>query len=303
MLIATATTTAATANTADAGNILQLDEYEQRVRRLYDGKRQDINLALGRDSGLVHHHFGIGRLNGLDIARLSQADIDRTMHTLENAQVDLILGAMSDLAPSHRVFDGGSGRGGTALLLNRARGCRYDGANISDYQLEFSRELARREGIADRVCFHKANMRQTPFADACFDWTLTNETTMYVVDLIELFREFARILKPGGRYVCMTWAINALHPGPRPYIDPIDEHYLCKMHTDRDYIEAMLANNLVPVHVEDHSADAVDYWRLRSFSERRTGVEPLYRAGYAAKAVKYLRIVAQRSLATPGYGH
>lgn len=279
---------------SDLDDLLRLDDYEQSVCRLYDHKQQDINLALAHDSGLVHHHFGIGRIGEIDLAGLRQPEIDDMMHALENAQVDLILGAMSDLGPSHRVFDGGSGRGGTAVLLNRARGCRYDGANISSYQLAFSRDLVRRLGIADRVRFHRINMRQTPFANATFEWALTNETTMYVMNLRELFREFARILKPGGRYVCMTWAVSALHPDPRPYIAPIDRHYLCKMHTDRSYIEAMLASGLVPIHVEDHSVDAVDYWRVRSFSERRTGVEPLYLAGYAAKAVKYLRIVAER---------
>jgi geranyl diphosphate 2-C-methyltransferase len=273
---------------------LMLDDFEAEVRDLYDGKQDDINMALADERSLVHHHFGIGYVSEQDLRSLDQTGIDRRLHELENKQVELALDVMRSLTADHRVFDGGSGRAGTALLIHQASGCSYDGVNISDYQLGFARDLVRSRGLSGKIRFHKANMRRTPFEDASFDWAITNETTMYVLELNQLFREFARILKPPGRYVCMTWAINGSHPAASAFIDPIDRHYLCGMHTDRAYLAAMMANDLVPVHVEDHSAEAVDYWRLRDRSHRRTGVERLFLAGYAAEAVRYMRIVAER---------
>lgn len=62
---------------------------------------------------------------------------------------------------------------------------------------------AAKHGYADRVRFHDRNTVDTRFPAASFYYVVTNETTMYV-DLGEAFTEFARVLKPSGRYVLLT---------------------------------------------------------------------------------------------------
>lgn len=272
---------------------LPLTAYEVAVAQMYDGKRNDMNLLFGKESGLVHHHFGIGSVDADDYGAIAPAETTRILHDLETRQVHYLLRAMVGINADSRVFDGGSGRAGTAILLHQAFGCHYDGVTISRYQLDFSRALARERRIDERVHFHLMNMRQTTFDDAAFDYVLTNETTMYAVDLHELFAEFRRLLRERGRYVFATWSIDETNPDALPIIASIDEHYACHMHRSGDYFRALLDNDLVPYHVEDLSEEALPYWELRDASSHRTGIERHFIEGYRCHAIRYLVVGAQ----------
>ncbi|MGW7519054.1 SAM-dependent methyltransferase [Streptomyces sp. NPDC054796] len=151
------------------------------------------------------------------------------MHRMETQQVTTLSETLTPVPAQARVLDGGSGRGGTAILLHKTFGCQVDGVNISAYQNEFARQQAERHGCADAVRFHDRNMAETGFETGSFDYVVTNETTMYV-DPYETFAEFARLLKPGGRYTLLTWCNNdALDPSP-PEAAAIDAHYHCRTH-------------------------------------------------------------------------
>lgn len=89
-----------------------------------------------------------------------------------------------------------------------------DGVTISRYQVDYATNLARHRGCANSVRFHLCNMLRTGVPPARFDGVVTNETTMYV-DLVELYREFARVLRSGGRYALITWCVND-RTGPAP---------------------------------------------------------------------------------------
>jgi geranyl diphosphate 2-C-methyltransferase len=270
---------------------LQLSEYEQAVARMYDGKQQDFNLLLGRDTQLVHHHFGIGSVDA-NFESMTQGEINAALHELENAQVSFLIDALGPIGAEDRILDGGSGRAGTAVLVHEAAGCWYDGVTISSYQCEFSRALAAAKGYP-RLRFHLRNMLDTGFAANTFTHALTNETTMYIDDMHALCAEFARVLVHSGRYAFATWCYDELVDDARKYIDPIDEHYLCRMHTRGEYFRALSDTGFVPYSVVDLSREALPYWLLRNHSEHRTGVEDLFVRGYERGAVRYLVVGAQ----------
>jgi geranyl diphosphate 2-C-methyltransferase len=273
---------------------LNLTEYERGVARMYDDKRDDINYLLGRTTQLIHHHFGIGDVEPGAMESMSPDAIIDRLHQLENDQVRWIIDARGRVQPNDRIFDGGSGRGGTALMLHEAFDCYYDGVTISSYQRDFSQQLARLRGCDAKVSFHLQNMLRTRFLDAHFQYLVTNETTMYIQDLHELYREFGRILEPGGRYVFATWCVNEACPDIRRYIDPIDDHYLCTMHTRSGYFRALLDSGFVPYTVTDLTAKAVPYWQLRVRSGHRTGIEQPFIDGYQAGAITYMIVGVQR---------
>lgn len=142
------------------------------------------------------------------------------------------------------------------------------------------------------MSFRFANMAETGLPDNSFDAIVTNETTMYV-DLDEAFAEFARLLRPGGSFVCVTWCGNDIVDGDRHDIDAIDAHYVCHIH-DRSHYFAMLARHgLIPSLVRDYTIDAIPYWELRSHSSHATGVEPFYLHAYRADRRNYLVIRAE----------
>ncbi|MGH2717541.1 MAG: SAM-dependent methyltransferase, partial [Actinomycetota bacterium] len=198
-----------------------------------------------------------------------------------------------DVAREDRLLDAGSGRGGTSIMANARFGCRIDGVSISGYQVEFANEQATRRGRADQVHFHLRNMLDTSFPDAGFRAVWTNETTMYV-DLFDLYREFARLLHPGGRYVCITGCYNDLIGPKSPAVQQIDGHYRCNVHARSTYFKALAANRLVPIEVTDLTPETIPYWELRQRSPVATGIEGPFLSSYRDGSFQYLLIVADR---------
>lgn len=139
--------------------------------RRWDKRDDPVNLLLGADDGLYHHH-GIdapdpdaltGPPHGL------QRWIARELHRMESAQADLVLSALGEVPASARILDAGSGRGGTSFMAHDRFGCAVDGVNSCSHHVELASDLARRRGCGDRVRFHRANMVATPFADGAID--------------------------------------------------------------------------------------------------------------------------------------
>jgi geranyl diphosphate 2-C-methyltransferase len=274
--------------------------YERELNLHWTEKTNDpINLLLGEEDGLYHHHYAVGDfdrtiLNADEGVR--EKKILAEMHRMETEQVALITDPLlGHLHASSRVMDAGSGRGGTSFMVHDAYGSSVDGINFTQHHIDFSERLAEKRGCADSVRFHNSNMVATEFPDAHFDAVVTNETTMYV-DPLEAFREFARVLRPGGRYVGVTWCWNdTTSPRRTEDITAIDKHYVCHINARSRYFAGLERFGLVPTEVTDLTEEAIPYWELRTASELRTGVEPYFLDGYRSGALQYLVIVADRT--------
>ena len=67
------------------------------------------------------------------------------------------------------VFDGGAGSGRFSILLAK-QGCRVTHFDISQPMIEKARELAEKEGVADRITFVKGALEDlSAYADRSFD--------------------------------------------------------------------------------------------------------------------------------------
>ena len=275
---------------------VSLTSYQRDVASWWNNRRDDrVNLALGEVDDIYHHHYGLGPVDPSVLATPAaerDASIIKEMHRLETAQADILLDHLGSIAGDDRLLDGGSGRGGTSLMAHWRFGCRVDGVSISEYQVEFANQQAESHGVAGRVRFHYRNMLDTGLATGTYRGIWTNETTMYV-DLTELYRELARLLQPGGRYVCITGCSNDL-TGRSESVRRIDEHYNCKIHPQSAYFKAMADNGLVPVKVLDLTPDTIPYWELREESSVRTGIEEPFLTAYREGSFHYLLIVADR---------
>ncbi|MEV4760396.1 methyltransferase domain-containing protein [Micromonospora sp. NPDC049559] len=285
-----------TVETRPKNNVIR-SSYEQDLNDHWETKQSDpINLLLGEMDGLYHHHYAAGEFNrNLLTAPEPQREqlILKEMHRLETDQVSLILDELTHLSPQDRVMDAGSGRGGTSFMIYDRYGCRVDGVNFCTHHIEFAEHLAKRRRCDEKVQFHYANMAQTPFEDGSFDAIVSNETTMYV-DLFETFREFARLLRPGGRYVLVTWCQNDAVAAESDDVAAIDEHYVCHIHKRSTYLRALVENGLVPSQVRDLTVEAIPYWELRSHSNLKTGVEEPFLSGYRKNTLNYLVVAAER---------
>jgi geranyl diphosphate 2-C-methyltransferase len=287
--------TSAPTSSVNTGPVLR-SAYQRSIAEYWNNEKDPVNIRLGEVDGLYHHHYGIGDYDQavLDVpVELRDQAIIAELHRLETAQADVLLDHLGDIGPDDRLLDAGSGRGGTSIMANLRFGAQVDGVSISETQVAFANDQARQRGVADRVRFHFRNMLDTGFDTGALRGIWTNETTMYV-DLHQLFGEFARLIAPGARYVCITGCYNDVTGGRSRAVSQIDQHYICNIHPRSEYFKALAANGFVPINVIDLTAATIPYWELRAQSSLATGIEDPFLTAYREGSFHYLLIAADR---------
>ncbi len=110
--------------------------------------------------------------------------------------------------PGNRLLDLCAGTGDLALLAARSLG--HDGlviaSDLNRAMLEVGRQRARRLGLDQRVRFIQGHAQAIQLADQSVD-VVTVAFGIRNVDHPETaFREIFRVLKPGGRLVCLEFS-------------------------------------------------------------------------------------------------
>ncbi|GHA34637.1 methyltransferase [Streptomyces tauricus] len=280
-----------------AASVPSQSTYQTRVADYWNAEENPVNLELGKIDDLYHHHYGIGAVDRSVLDEGRGADPDRItaeLHRLEQAQADLLASRLGDLSPADRVFDAGCGRGGGSVVAHLRYGCHADGVTLSRKQADFANEQARKRGIDDKVRYHHRNMLDTGLESGAYAASWNNESTMYV-ELDLLFAEHARLLRRGGRYVTITGCYNDAYGRASREVSLINAHYICDIHPRSEYFRAMARNRLVPVQVQDLTADTIPYWELRQQADHLvTGIEETFLNAYRNGSFQYLLIVADR---------
>jgi geranyl diphosphate 2-C-methyltransferase len=278
-----------------SGSVL-VSAYQKSVAEYWNLEKNPVNLRLGEVDGIYHHHYGIGEVDWSVVDGPQETREARTvaeLHRLESAQAELLLDHLGPIPSDGRLLDAGSGRGGGSMVAHARFGCQVDGVSISETQVAFANEQARRRGVADSVRFHLKNMLETGFETGAFHGIWNNESTMYV-DLSQLFEEHARLLRRGGRYVCITGCYNDTYGLPSRAVSVINAHYICDIHPRSTYFKELAAHRLVPVSVVDLTQATIPYWRLRARSSLSTGIEDTFLTAYESGSFQYLLIAADR---------
>jgi ubiquinone/menaquinone biosynthesis C-methylase UbiE len=106
----------------------------------------------------------------------------------------------ADLRPGETVLDLGSGGGLDCFLAARQVGekGRVIGVDMTDAMLERAEANRARAGAAN-VEFRKGLIEALPVADGSVDAVISNCVINLAPDKAPVFREIARVLKPGGR--------------------------------------------------------------------------------------------------------
>ncbi|MFE2717058.1 geranyl diphosphate 2-C-methyltransferase [Streptomyces mirabilis] len=276
--------------------------YQTRVADYWNAEENPVNLELGKIDDLYHHHYGIGDVDwsvldagrDRDGAAMRRDRITAELHRLEQAQADLLACHLGPLSRADRVFDAGCGRGGGSVVAHLRYGCHTDGVTISSKQADFATAQARGRNIDDKVRYHHRNMLDTGLPSGAYAASWNNESTMYV-ELDLLFAEHARLLRRGGRYVTITGCYNDAYGRASREVSLINAHYICDIHPRSEYFRALARNRLVPVHVQDLTADTIPYWELRKQADHLvTGIEETFLSAYENGSFQYLLIAADR---------
>lgn len=119
-------------------------------------------------------------------------------------------------APGQVCVDLGSGRGTDVLRLAEKvapDGHAY-GIDITEAMLDKARRTAEKTGILNASFLH-ADLEALPLPDSSVDWVTSNCVLNHAHDKSKVWREIARILRPGGRFVVSD--IYAVEPVPEAY--------------------------------------------------------------------------------------
>jgi SAM-dependent methyltransferase len=127
----------------------------------------------------------------------------REIESLADANLGLGCGAPIDhlkLQPGEHVLDLGSGAGIDVFLAAKRVGVegRVIGVDMTPEMLQKARANAAKLGFV-QVEFREGRLEKLPVVDASIDAVTSNCVINLVPDKAAVFREVARVLKPGGR--------------------------------------------------------------------------------------------------------
>jgi ubiquinone/menaquinone biosynthesis C-methylase UbiE len=172
--------------------------------------------AMYRDVAQNPHgefHFEMGRVMAERLG-YRPADLDRIpAEAIDSfAGVGYYFHFLDDMEGA-RVLDLGSGSGMDSFLASLITGPTGTviGLDMTDAQRAKAESLRRRYGVRN-VTYVKGYIDAAPFEDGSFDVVVSNGVINLAVDKPQVFREIARLLRPGGRLAIADIVTDVLLP-------------------------------------------------------------------------------------------
>jgi SAM-dependent methyltransferase len=113
-----------------------------------------------------------------------------------------------------RILDFGCGIGNILIALAARMPFREAlvGTDIAPALIEIGKKEVARAGLGGRIDLHVAPATHLPFPDGRFDVVLTSHVIKHLdeVGIASAFREVARVLAPGGRFLLWEFDRSAL---------------------------------------------------------------------------------------------
>ncbi|MCH6575968.1 MAG: methyltransferase domain-containing protein [Bacteroidetes bacterium] len=167
------------------------NELEQKVKDMYR------EVALNPKG---EFHFEMGR----DLAEslgYSPEDLDR----IPAESIESFAGVgyyfhLANITQGESVIDFGSGAGMDTFIaaLKVGNNGRVIGIDMTDEQLSKAKRLRDKAGFS-QVSYLEGYLERVPSEDESFDLVISNGVINLAPDKVKVFKEMARVLKPGGR--------------------------------------------------------------------------------------------------------
>jgi SAM-dependent methyltransferase len=179
--------------------------------------------------------------------------------------------AFASLKPGETVVDLGCGGGLDVFLAAQKVGPtgKAIGIDMTPEMLELAHRNAAKGaggGPITNVEFHQATIDKLPLPDCSVDCMISNCVINLVPDKQAVFREIARVLKPGGRLAVSDIALKK--PLPRELASDLAAYAACIAGAIpiEDYRQGLIVAGFAAVDIIDTGADLNVYAKLENQS-------------------------------------
>lgn len=173
--------------------------------------------------------------------------------------------ATANLRPGEVVVDLGSGGGLDVFLASKKVGPegRAIGVDMTPEMIERAKANAASGGYMN-VEFYQSTIDKIPLPDASVDCVISNCVINLAPDKAAVFREIARVLKPGGRFAVSDIALKG--ELPKAIAESMAAYVGCISGAIRidDYREGLLAAGFEHVEIVDSGADLNAYAKVEN---------------------------------------
>lgn len=117
------------------------------------------------------------------------------------------------------------GAGGPGLWAANEIGANLIGVDLSPVAVERATERAHALGLSDRATFQQGSFEATGLNGASVDAAMTIDALQYAPDKSAAITEFARIVRPGGRFCFVAFELEASRiEGMGLWEDPVGDY-------------------------------------------------------------------------------
>jgi SAM-dependent methyltransferase len=219
---------------------------EQQVAHHYTREKLDDKiLALLRSAGK-----NLDQLRAEDLAAIDE------FH-LGGREATQALAEFMPLRAGMHLLDIGCGIGGPARYFAE-RGCQVTGVDLTEEFVLAAARLTRLVKLDQKVEFRHASALELPFPAATFEGAYEIHAGMNISDKAGLFREVARVLKPGARFAIfdIMRAGDSTLAFPVPWAQTPETSFVA---TVDDYRRELLAAGFHIEHTRDRRQFALDF--------------------------------------------
>ena len=229
---------------------------------------QDVAAYYGRDE-LEEKILGSLRKAGKNLEHLKADDLSPLdeFH-LGGRESTEALAAFMEIRPGMHLLDVGCGVGGPARYFAE-RGCRVTGIDLTEEFLRVAERLTRLVNLDRGITFRQASALALPFEAASFDGAYEIHVGMNIADKAGVFREVARVLKPGAHFTIFDLMRNGEGPieFPVPWAKTQETSFVESIH---HYHEALELAGLRVVHQRSRRQFALEFMQ-RMFKQAASG--------------------------------
>jgi SAM-dependent methyltransferase len=106
------------------------------------------------------------------------------------------------LSQASRLLDLGCGPGGPLAFVAGLAGCKGTGIDLSSHAIAAGRARVDSQGLGGQITLQDADLNEPiPFPDSAFNAVMSLDVILHLRDRAAAFREVARVLIPGGRFL------------------------------------------------------------------------------------------------------